>query len=120
MVVIGVGAYVLSERKNGTVAYHQERYRAIYNDGRATRIEKIICVSDPGDCNLPIWKTNGDGLDSHRRAMVRHGYLVEKEFVLSFRPAREVAQRVRFTKCLPTATMGSRTGRWMRSPQTRL
>ena len=25
---------------------------------------------------------------------MRHGYLVEKEFVLAFRPAREVAQRL--------------------------
>lgn len=94
VVGIGVGAYVFSERKIGTVAYHQERYRAIYNDGQATRVEAIIMRFGPRRLKLAYFENRMRRLDSHRRAMGKHGDLVEKEFVLSSRTAREVAQRL--------------------------
>ena len=94
IVAMGVAAYMLSQPKQGTVEYHQQQFRKIYNDGKATRIGQTILRYGPGRLKLAYMRNRAKRLDFHRRALVKHGYLVEKVFLLSFRPAREVANRL--------------------------
>lgn len=94
IVAMGVAAYMLSQPKEGTVEYHQEQFGKIYNDGKATRIGQTILRYGPDRLKLAYMRNRSKRLDFHRRALVKHGYLVENAFILSFRPAREVANRL--------------------------
>jgi hypothetical protein len=93
-VVIGIAAYMLSEPKEGTVEYHQQQFRRIYNDGRPGRIGRAILRYAPDRLKVAYLRNRWRHLDFHRRAMVKRGYLVEEVFILSFRPAPEVANRL--------------------------
>jgi hypothetical protein len=92
--VIGVTAYILSPPRRGTVEYHQEQYRKIYNDGRAGRIGQMILDHAPRRLKVAYMRSRWKRLNFHREALLSHGYLVQQIFIVSFRPAPEVANRL--------------------------
>jgi type II secretory pathway component GspD/PulD (secretin) len=93
-VVIGVVALALSQRQEGTVEYHQQQFRKIFNNGRATRIGQPILRYGPDRLKVAYMRNRAKRLDFHRQALIKHGFLVERIFVLSSRPARDVANRL--------------------------
>jgi hypothetical protein len=86
LAVLGIAGavYVGMQPKSGTVEYHKKQFRKIYNDGRASRIGELILRFGPDRLKHAYLQKIGSRLDFHRNALVEHGYLARRTFVLSF------------------------------------
>jgi len=100
LAVLGVGAYLLSQPSKGSVEYHKEKYREAYEWSNPTRdaqtpVVDWIILHAPDAVNRFFWRRNRKRIDFHRNALLEAGYLVQRDFVVSNRPASDLASDLR-------------------------
>ncbi len=93
--VIGVGVYVLSEPKEGTVEWHKREYlRASKTLHRRTLAGRIRAFYDHMRKTSPVESAAERAAEQRLRSSQRHlielGYLAQQRFVLDNQPALQV------------------------------
>jgi hypothetical protein len=93
VVVIGIGAYVLSQPRKGTVEWHKKQY---LNAMKWSWSHRLMVTWDRirGKGRSPHRILDARALerrDEHRAALLRFGYLQERKFWLTNQSARQVA-----------------------------
>ena len=88
LVAVGVSAYLLSQPRKGLVEYHKEKYLEAYGVGP---IVEWIILHAPMAVHDLYWQPKQKRIDFHRNALLEAGYLVQREFVVSNRPVRDVS-----------------------------
>jgi hypothetical protein len=95
-VVIGVAAYMLSQPRRGTVEYHKKKYLEAHETGP---VGEWIILHAPVAVHDLYWKPREKRTDFHRNALLEAGYFAQREFIVSNRVAKSLAQdlyRMRF------------------------
>ena len=91
LVASGVSWYLLSQPRKGTLEYHKRKYvEAHLETARRDPIGDWIRLHAPMAVDDLYWRPKLKRLDFHRNALLEAGYLVEREFVVSNRPARSI------------------------------
>jgi hypothetical protein len=90
IVAIAMGARLLSQPKKGSVEWHKREYlraHAMPSTWRGVRY-----FVQPGFAQPEYWNQRARRIHFHRQALLESGYLTEREFVVSNRPAQDVAE----------------------------
>jgi hypothetical protein len=80
VVVIGVVVFLFSQPKNGSVEYHKRKYKEI--EFSRTFIERVS-YRGPRWLYDAYWSQKKKHIDFHRKALLRAGYLRERDYVIS-------------------------------------
>ena len=83
-VAIGVAAYVLSQPRRATVEYHKKEYLEAHEMGP---VAEWITLHAPMAVHDLLWTPRKKRIDFHRNALLELGYLAQREFSVSNRPA---------------------------------
>jgi hypothetical protein len=95
LAVVGVGGYVLSLPRKGTVEYHKREYFRVRDGTKIGNTARWVFGKiglRTSDDTERIERANG-----HYAALMRLGYLREQVFVVSNRPAEDAADALWFT-----------------------
>lgn len=108
IVVISVGAFVLTRPKEGSIEWHRRKYLAAWDRQHentlvdrlkrkyhgVTRTTPRMRTTVEFHEHLKAMQKNLDEIREHREALVRLGYLIERQFVLSSRHTNNMATTV--------------------------
>ena len=96
LVAVGVSAYLFSQPRKGTVDYHKLQYlRATSREPfriHAKNLWERLRGSSAGHISFEL--VSYEDQEKHQRKLIKLGYLIEREFVVSNRPAEWVADDV--------------------------
>ena len=91
LVAIGVGAYLFSPPKKGTVEYHKRKYEEAHEVGV---VGKWIDSRGPKVLQEVYWRPKHRRIDFHLNALLEAGYVERRVFVVSNRPARAIGIKI--------------------------